>query len=215
MRRCCGYCKAFALPDFGGSGFWRLRSLAAPQVPPIVRTPGWLSPRCHPGWRSALRRSSRRSLAPAGPGVLLDLPPSETVPVVPEGLKALADDEAALAAASSYYSKEYLDEVTAEQERQVSIVEKAAPAVRERQPYGDAGPPGTAARGRGEGQGHGPGHPHNQRANRRPHHRSEEPQGIPRSPAERGCVCPSPAPLTPGLPVRRWPRPSSSPARYW
>ena len=72
----------------------------------------------------ALRQRGEK-FEPVSPGVLLDLPPSETAPVVPEGLKALADGEAAISAASSYYSKEYLDEVTTEQERQVTIVEKA------------------------------------------------------------------------------------------
>ena len=59
------------------------------------------------------------------PGVLLDLPPSEVAPAVPDSLRSMADDDKAVAAASGLYSAEYLAEVTAEQERQVSIVEGA------------------------------------------------------------------------------------------
>jgi superfamily II DNA or RNA helicase len=70
-------------------------------------------------------RQRGETFEPVSPGVLLDLPPSETAPSVPAGLRALVDGEAAIAAASSHYSEEYLTEVTAEQERQVGIVEKA------------------------------------------------------------------------------------------
>ena len=59
------------------------------------------------------------------PGVLLDLPPSNTVPVAPQALTGLADGDSAVAAASSFYSNDYITEVTAEQERQVGIVESA------------------------------------------------------------------------------------------
>ena len=62
---------------------------------------------------------------PVAPGLLLDLPPSETVPVVPESLRALANGDAAVSAASGYYADEYLAEVAAEQERRVAVMEKA------------------------------------------------------------------------------------------
>ena len=62
---------------------------------------------------------------PVTPGVLLDLPPSETSPALPDSVRALADGDAAVAAASSSYASEYLQEVTAEQERRVGIIEKA------------------------------------------------------------------------------------------
>ena len=53
------------------------------------------------------------------------MPPSEVAPAVPDSLRSMADDDKAVAAASGLYSAEYLAEVTAEQERQVSIVEGA------------------------------------------------------------------------------------------
>ena len=59
------------------------------------------------------------------PGVLLDLPPSEVAPAVPDSLRSMADGDKAIAAASGLYSEEYLSEVTDEQERQVNIVEGA------------------------------------------------------------------------------------------
>ncbi len=59
------------------------------------------------------------------PALLLDLPPSDTPPAMPQGLRAVASGEAAVAAASSRYAAQYLGEVTAEQERQAAIVEKA------------------------------------------------------------------------------------------
>ena len=62
---------------------------------------------------------------PVAPGVLLDLPPAEVVPAVPEHLCARADADAAISAASAHYANAYLAEVTAEQERQVGIVERA------------------------------------------------------------------------------------------
>ena len=62
---------------------------------------------------------------PITPGVLLDLPPSEVAPAVPDSLRSMADDDKVVAAASGLYSEEYLAGVTAEQERQVSIVEGA------------------------------------------------------------------------------------------
>ena len=62
---------------------------------------------------------------PITPGVLLDLTPSEVAPAAPESLRNLADADRAVAAASRLYSEEYLAEVTVEQERQASIVERA------------------------------------------------------------------------------------------
>ena len=62
---------------------------------------------------------------PVAPGVLLDLPPSDVAPAVPETLRGITDGDAAVAAASEFYANEYLTEVTAEQERQASIVETA------------------------------------------------------------------------------------------
>ena len=59
------------------------------------------------------------------PGVLLDLPPSDAVPVVPGALRDMARDDAAVAEASAVYANEYLAEVTREQERQVEIMEQA------------------------------------------------------------------------------------------
>ena len=59
------------------------------------------------------------------PGVLLDLPPSDVAPSAPETLRAAADGDAAVKAASGFYADDYLVEVTAEQERQVGIVETA------------------------------------------------------------------------------------------
>ena len=62
---------------------------------------------------------------PVSPGVLLDLPPSDVAAVAPQSLRAIADAQAAISAASSHYAGAYLAEVTAEQERQVTIVERA------------------------------------------------------------------------------------------
>ena len=62
---------------------------------------------------------------PITPGVLLDLPPSEVAPAAPEALKGLAEGDGAVAAASRLYSEKYLGEITAEQERQAGIVERA------------------------------------------------------------------------------------------
>ena len=59
------------------------------------------------------------------PGVLLDLPPNNVAPTAPQALQHLANTELAVAAASSFYSNDYLAEVTEEQERQVDIVENA------------------------------------------------------------------------------------------
>jgi len=72
----------------------------------------------------ALRQRGEK-FEPVSPGAVLDLPPSDTAPVVPQSLRALADHDAAISAASSYYADEYLAEVAARQERQVAIVEKA------------------------------------------------------------------------------------------
>ena len=62
---------------------------------------------------------------PVQPGVLLDLPPSDAAPTVPDALRDIAHDDAAVAEASSIYANEYLAEVTDEQERQVAIMEAA------------------------------------------------------------------------------------------
>ena len=70
-------------------------------------------------------RQRRDDFEPITPGVLLDLPPSDVAPAVPEMLKDLAEADRAVAAASRLYSDEYLAEVTAEQERQAGIVERA------------------------------------------------------------------------------------------
>jgi superfamily II DNA or RNA helicase len=59
------------------------------------------------------------------PGVLLDLPPSEIAPAVPQSLVERADADRAIVAATRFYAEEYLKEVTAEQERQVAIVRRA------------------------------------------------------------------------------------------
>ncbi|HLA13746.1 MAG TPA: helicase-related protein, partial [Gemmatimonadaceae bacterium] len=62
---------------------------------------------------------------PVSPGTVLDLPPGDIAPVVSPGLRALAEGDAAINAASSYYAGEYLAEVTAQQERIVDIMERA------------------------------------------------------------------------------------------
>ncbi|HZT06350.1 MAG TPA: helicase-related protein [Chloroflexota bacterium] len=62
---------------------------------------------------------------PVSPGVLLDLPPADVAPSIPQALRASANADAAIAAASAAYAAEYLAEVTAEQQRQVDIVERA------------------------------------------------------------------------------------------
>ena len=72
----------------------------------------------------ALRQTGDRFEAVA-PGVLLDLPPADSAPTVPESLREVADGDAAVARASAVYSEEYLAEVAAEQERQAAIVENA------------------------------------------------------------------------------------------
>ena len=59
------------------------------------------------------------------PGVLLDLPPADVAPALPDALRSLVDGDAAVASASALYSAEYLAEVTSEQERRVGIVEGA------------------------------------------------------------------------------------------
>lgn len=59
------------------------------------------------------------------PGVILDLPPSEHPPEVPPELARLADADAASAFAATAYAAGYLAEVTAEQERQVTVIEEA------------------------------------------------------------------------------------------
>ena len=59
------------------------------------------------------------------PGVLLDLPPSDTAPSAPQPLKGSANADRAVAYASDVYSGDYLAEVTTEQTRQVGIVESA------------------------------------------------------------------------------------------
>ncbi len=70
-------------------------------------------------------RQRGQAFEPVAPGVLLDLAPTDTPPPLPPALRALADPDAAIAAAGAHYADRYLAEVTAEQERQVAIVEKA------------------------------------------------------------------------------------------
>ena len=70
-------------------------------------------------------RQRGQEFEPVFPGVLLDLPPTDTSPVISQGLRAQASGEAAIAAATKFYAAEYLNEVTGEQERQVGIVERA------------------------------------------------------------------------------------------
>ena len=72
----------------------------------------------------ALRQTGDR-FDEVAPGVLLDLPPADVAPSAPEALRSLANGDAAVATASAVYSNEYLADVAAEQERQVSIVETA------------------------------------------------------------------------------------------
>ena len=72
----------------------------------------------------ALRQTGDR-FESVSPAVLLDFPPSDVAPKVPETLSSLADADNAVVTATSLYSSEYLEEVTSEQERQVSIVEGA------------------------------------------------------------------------------------------
>lgn len=72
----------------------------------------------------ALRQRGEQFEA-VSPGVLLDLPPADEPAPVPPSLRAFANAEAAIAAASAYYAGEYLLEVTVEQERHVEIVQKA------------------------------------------------------------------------------------------
>ena len=72
----------------------------------------------------ALRQTGDRFEAVA-PGVLLDLPPAEVAPAAPRAILAQANGDAAVTVASATYSNEYLAEVTAEQERQVAILEGA------------------------------------------------------------------------------------------
>ncbi|MGD0766041.1 MAG: helicase-related protein [Dehalococcoidia bacterium] len=62
---------------------------------------------------------------PVEPGLLLDLPPAESAPAIPEELRDRAVAEKAIAAASAFYAGSYLDEVTKEQQRQVEIIERA------------------------------------------------------------------------------------------
>lgn len=70
-------------------------------------------------------RQRGTDLEPVSPAALLDLPPSDVVPAMPEALRTLADGDRAVAEASRMYSAEYLAEVTGEQERQSAIVERA------------------------------------------------------------------------------------------
>ena len=70
-------------------------------------------------------RQRGTDFAPIMPGVLLDLPPSDVAPAAPDSLRGVADGDTAVAEASRFYSEEYLVEVTAEQERQAGIVERA------------------------------------------------------------------------------------------
>lgn len=70
-------------------------------------------------------RQRGEEFEPVQPGVLLDLLPSDVVPALPSSLREQADDDRAVAEASSFYASEYLEEVTEEQVRQVGIMETA------------------------------------------------------------------------------------------
>lgn len=70
-------------------------------------------------------RQRGREFEPVTPGVLLDLPPSDNAPAIPEGLKAIANSDAAIFKASELYTADYLAEVTGEQERRANIVRDA------------------------------------------------------------------------------------------
>ena len=70
-------------------------------------------------------RQKGDAFEPVQPGILLDLPPGETAPVMPAALSELIDDDRAVAEASALYASEYLEEVTQEQVRQVGIMEEA------------------------------------------------------------------------------------------
>ena len=72
----------------------------------------------------ALRQKGNEFEAVA-PGVLLDLPPPEVAPQLPDALRGVSDADAAVVSASAIYAAEYLAEVTSEQERRVGIVENA------------------------------------------------------------------------------------------
>ncbi|MPZ22056.1 MAG: DUF3883 domain-containing protein [Dehalococcoidia bacterium] len=62
------------------------------------------------------------SFEAVSPGLVLDLPPDETAPAIPQSLVAVADGDRAAAVAASLYADEYLAEVTARQERECDIV---------------------------------------------------------------------------------------------
>ena len=62
---------------------------------------------------------------PVEPGVILDLPPAQAAPPVPERLQSAANVEAAVRFATGAYAGTYLAEVTTEQERRAQIVENA------------------------------------------------------------------------------------------
>ena len=72
----------------------------------------------------ALRQTGDR-FEPVAPGVLLDLPPADVAPTAPRSLLSNASGDVAVIMASATYSSDYLAEVAAEQERQVTIVEGA------------------------------------------------------------------------------------------
>lgn len=70
-------------------------------------------------------RQRGKTFEPVAPGVILDLPPSATAPQVPQALRGLADADQAVSAAAGFYASDYVAEVTAEQERQAAVVERA------------------------------------------------------------------------------------------
>ncbi len=70
-------------------------------------------------------RQRGEAFEPVAPGLVLDLPPADSVPPAPGSLREIANPERAIAFASSAYAQDYLAEVTAEQERQVGIVARA------------------------------------------------------------------------------------------
>lgn len=70
-------------------------------------------------------RQRGSTFEPVAPGVILDLPPSEKRLPAPPALHQLADADRAITAAAGQYGDRYLAEVTAEQERQAAIVDRA------------------------------------------------------------------------------------------
>ena len=59
------------------------------------------------------------------PGAVLDLAPADTAPAIPDAVRALANGDVAVSKATEFYVADYLTQVTKEQERQASIIERA------------------------------------------------------------------------------------------